>query len=233
VNIEAREVFQRMSQDELENLILHLGRYALKVCCKYRWRSGNPMELPKGETSDSIVSKAIKMVLDGSERRWDPKKHPDVTKYLMDTLDSLINHLANCSENKLVKYESDCVGNDEKHWHTGGPERGPTTDWLVRQETPESILLRKEDQALEDLALSMLVDSCKNDPVLLRVIESMQKGQDKPAEISHSTGIQVEEIYNAIKRLDRKAALVRRRMQSKAIDGRGETAKRLGRRSSS
>lgn len=233
MNIEAREVFHRMSEDELENLILHLGRYALRVCREYRWRSGNPMELPRGETYDSIVSKAIKMVLDGSERHWDPKKHPDVTKYLMDTLDSLVNHLANCSDNKLVKYESDCVGNDEKQWHTGGSERDPTTDWLVPQQTPESILLRKEDQTLGDLALRMLVDSCKNDPVLLRVIDAMQMGQDKPAEISLSTGIQIEEIYNAIKRLHRKAALVRRRMQSNAIDGRGETAKGLSRRSSS
>jgi hypothetical protein len=65
---------------------------------------------------------------------------------------------------------------------------------------------------LEDRALGLLLDECSDDPVLMAVLEAMMDGYDKPAEISEHKGIPVKDVYNAIKKLDRRLEIVRKRM---------------------
>lgn len=96
-------------------MIKELGLYASSVSRNLRWRTENSEELPGGETPGSIVSKAIKLVLQGTleepskgsppfkagVRRWDPQKHPDLKKYLMDVIDSLLSNLVKSRENRI------------------------------------------------------------------------------------------------------------------------------------
>src|SRR5882762_1413608 len=97
---EAREALTRMSEDELTDMILQLGRYALRESNRLRWRTGDSVELPGGETVDSIVSLALEKTLSG-ERQWNPETHPKLQEYLMDVIDSLLNHLATGRDNSL------------------------------------------------------------------------------------------------------------------------------------
>src|SRR5262245_15828179 len=95
---EVREAFARMSESELTEMILRLGRYTLRESNRLQWRTGDSVELPGGETIDSIVSLALEKTLSG-ERRWDPQSHPNLIEFLMDVIDSLLYHLATGKEN--------------------------------------------------------------------------------------------------------------------------------------
>ena len=82
-----------MSEAELGNLIKELGRYALSVSrSKPRWRTDDPVNLPRGESVDSIVSLAFEKLLTG-ERVWNPEKEPELKSYLMGVIDSLVESL--------------------------------------------------------------------------------------------------------------------------------------------
>lgn len=101
MNIKGYEALCRISNDEWHSIALDLTRHTLSVSRRLRWRTRNARELPGGETVDSIPSKAIEKVFLG-ERDCDPENEPDITKYLMGVIDSLLNHLAESQENTLM-----------------------------------------------------------------------------------------------------------------------------------
>lgn len=223
---DAREALSRLSGEEWAKLIKELGRYALSVSRRLRWRTGSPYELPGGETVDSVVSKAIKMVLAGAYeyagesgrpvpgvRRWNPQKDPDLKKYLMNVIRSVLNHLATGDENTKFKAVPEEGTAGRGRWESGSCERTPDTQWLARQgRNPEEILLEEEATALNDRALEMLVKEAGDDPALTKVIRAMLDGHGSPAEIAVAANMTAREVYSAMKRLDRKAAAVRRRI---------------------
>jgi hypothetical protein len=165
-------------------MIKELGRYASSVSRPLRWRTGNPKELPGGETDESIVSKAIQLVLKGAleessgvksspkagSRRWDPQKQPNLQKYLMDVIDSLLNHLAHSPDNKIfTRIPDKGLGK----WEAGLKPRTADTEWLVRtSRSPEELLLQREKAELEDRALDMLEEEAAGDKVLSKVIKA-------------------------------------------------------------
>jgi hypothetical protein len=215
-----------MSDEEWARLIKELGRYALSISRRLRWRTGNSYELPGGETVDSIVSKAIQMVLAGAfecagvdnhplpgVRRWNPQKDQDLKKYLMNVIRSVLNHLATGDENRKFRPAPEEGSQDGCQWESGRSDRTPDTEWLARQgRTPEEILLDEEAVALNDRALEMLVEEAGDDPALTKVIRAMRDGRVNPAEIAKAASMTASEVYSAMKRLDRKAAAVRRRI---------------------
>jgi hypothetical protein len=220
-------------------MITDLGVYASNVSRSLRWRTENPDELPGGETPKSIVSKAIQLVLKGAleessedasskagSRRWDPQKHSELKKYLMDVIDSLLNHLANSSENKIfTKIPDKGIGK----WEAGVKPRTADTEWLARtSRSPEQLLLQREKAELEDRALDMLEAEVAGDKVLSKVIRAMREseGRAEAPDIAKATGIPIRDVYNANKRLDRKAGEIFRKLGGM----RTETAKRRARR---
>src|SRR5215468_2663660 len=98
---QARDLLERMTDDEMEKMILGLGCYASKIRNEYRWRTMDKDALPKGETVESVVSLALERVLTG-ERRWNPAQQPDFMKFMRDVIDSLMNHLARSKDNTLL-----------------------------------------------------------------------------------------------------------------------------------
>lgn len=223
---QAAEALRRVTPGEWVLLIKVLTRYAVNRSRRLGWRTENSDELPGGETPASVVSKAITMVLRGAAeerpeeregvragvRRWEPRKDPDLKKYLMDVVKSVLNHLAESEENGL--FQRPPAGEQARAWE----ERlnRPTADraWLARGgETPEEILLRKETARLRARALRMLQDEVSGDAVLSRVVASMLAGHRDAADISEDTGLPVTQVYNASKRLDRKAAAVRLKLR--------------------
>ena len=171
---------------------------------------------------DSIVSKAIEKLYTG-ERDWDPEKQPNLERYLQRVIHSLLNHLATSDENVIVTAAPEPASKDAPNWETGSPKRDPATDWLVHPaRSSEALLAKKEQTALEDRALELLLDESSEDPVLLAVLEAMMDGYATPAEISAAKGIEVKQVYNAVKRLDRKLEAVRNQIaleQSGSADG--------------
>lgn len=217
---DASDLIEQMSEEEFDKMVLHLGRYAMQVSHIYKWRTGNSYDLPGGHTVNSIVMLAIEKAWLG-ERRWDKEKQPDFKKYLMDVIDSLLNHLANSKDNEMLTTEPEPGTKDEPDWHTGSPKRNSGVDWLVRRTaTPEEELLEKEASELEeqakDRAIEMLLEESRDDEELTYVIQAKLDGYDKAGEIAEVTGIDVQDVYNIMKRLNRKVAVVRRRLKDAA-----------------
>ena len=220
MSTDAGDLIGRMSKEEFDRLVLHLGNYALRESKRYYWRTGDSVELPGGETVESIVYLAIEKTITG-ERNWDSQKDPDFKKYLMDVIDSLLNHLATGKENTMLTAVPEVGSDDRKDWETGAAKRTAEADWLARQTaTPEEELLEKEaaerDGQLRDRAIGALLESSKDDKELTFVIEAMLDGYDKPGEIANVTGIDIRDVYNVMKRLNRKIAVIRKQLREAA-----------------
>jgi hypothetical protein len=208
----ARDLLERTPNAELEKMILELGCYALKVRNEYRWRTRDREALPKGETVKSVVSLALERVLAG-ERRWNPGRQPDFTKFMRDVIDSLINHLARSRDNALLTTLPDEGGEDEISWRAESDKARPGAEWLARSaSTPEQALLDEESQEREDKAIRILLEECVADQTLTKIVGAMLEGCDHCGEIADTVGIEVREVYNAMKRLDRRVASVSRRL---------------------
>jgi hypothetical protein len=210
---EARAALAQLSDDALQTLILELGRYALSVSSRLSWRTGNAVDLPRGETVDSIVSKALTKVLTG-ERRWNPQTAPDLQKYLMGVIDSLLSHLAQHQDNTMLRAvpRRDARPNDGSEALLR-PTPGATA-WHQEPQDPESVLLQHEQTAYEDRVLQHLLDVSQDDPLVTQIIQAMWDGHDKPSEVATALGLPVSDVYNAIKRLDRKMMRVRQNIQA-------------------
>ena len=197
-----------MPEAELGNMIKELGRYALSVSrSKPRWRTDDPVNLPRGESVDSIVSLAFEKVLTG-ERAWNPAKEPELKSYLMGVIDSLLSHLSRHKDNTAVTAMPET---------TTQVDRGATVDWQAQPfANPETALLVQEQKRDEAQAVQMLLDTSQDDPVVVQIIRAMQAGHAKAGEIAEVLGIAVTEVYNAMKRLDRK--IVRTREQLHVAD---------------
>ena len=71
MKMETLNAISEISDEEWQQIILDLGWYAVSVSRRLRWRTKNPIDLPRGETVDSIVSKALEKLFSG-DREWDP-----------------------------------------------------------------------------------------------------------------------------------------------------------------
>jgi hypothetical protein len=208
----ARDLLERTPEDELDRMILELGFYALKVRNEYHWRTKDREALPKGETIKSIVSLALERVLSG-ERRWNPAQQPDFMKFMRDVIDSLINHLARSKDNALLTTLPEEGFQDEICWRPEPDDARPGAEWLARSEaTPEQALIDEESEEQKNKAIRILLDECVGDHTLSKVVGAMLGGCDHCGEIAAAVGIEVREVYNAMKRLDRRVASVSRRL---------------------
>jgi hypothetical protein len=208
----ARDLLERTPDDELEKMILELGCYALRVRNEYRWRTRDREALPKGETVKSVVSLAVEKVLTG-ERRWNPAQQPDFMKFMRDVIDSLIYHLARSKDNALLTSLPEEGGQDEMGWRAESDRAKPGAEWLARNEaTPEQALLDEESEEQKNKAIRILLEECVADQTLTKIVGAMMGGCDHCGEIAAAVGIEVKEVYNAMKRLDRRVASVNRRM---------------------
>jgi hypothetical protein len=170
------------------------------------------------------VSQAIEKVLSG-ERKWDPDSKPDMVKYLMDVIDSLLSHHATGADNRLLVRSKkhgrgpEQMGADEPDIEGDMPQPAEqfaeeSTEWMARPvPNPEQRFIEAEQQMQSEKAMSILVQGCASDPVLHRMLPLIQEGVSRPAEIAAKLAIPVGSVYNANKRLDRKLADVAARVR--------------------
>lgn len=222
MNPRTYEALAKISSGDWERINLDLTRYALSVSRHLRWRTANTMELPGGETVDSVVSKALEKLFSG-EREWNPEKDPDLGRYLRNVIDSLLNHLAVSHDNVKVTRRPEKDSSDAKDWESGSLKRDPSSDWLAPvSRTPEAMALAREQAQIEDRALDLLLDSCKEDQMVMTVLEANMDGIDAPSEIATAKNLSVKDVYKAVKRMDRKLEALRKRLHDEsAASGRG------------
>lgn len=208
MNEQAQQFFNDITDQEWARLIKELTFYTSKISQRLRWRTKNVENLPGGETTTSIVSKALAMVLSG-KRNWDPQKDPDLKKYLQSVIKSLLNHLVTSKENTMFSVIPEIAADSELEWEPDLTKCTQDNQWLARQpRSPEEELIEKEIEKQENQALDLLKKACTEDKILSQVLQAMIDGCENPAEIAQTTGLSIKEVYNATKRLDRKVAIV-------------------------
>lgn len=217
---DAQKLLARMSSQEQEHLILRLGRYSERESKglgeRLNWRTGNSKELPKGETDGSIVSKAFELVLSG-KRKWNPQNDPDFAKYMMDVIDSLLSHLADSLDNRMLQVPPEAGDAKEAAWHGASRKHERThersADWMAQTAlSPEQNLIEKEREAAEKRALTLLEKSIRGEDELVAIVEAIREGCAQNGEIAKRTGIDIRAVENAKKRLDRRIASVNQQM---------------------
>lgn len=84
--------------------------YTDRAVSQLHWRNGK-FDLPDGEQIEDIVQSSIADIFSGT-RNWNPSEHPDLTKFLMDVIDSKVSHLL--SSKKHIAREYSVLDNEKK-----------------------------------------------------------------------------------------------------------------------
>ncbi|HXT68108.1 MAG TPA: hypothetical protein VN700_00015 [Vicinamibacterales bacterium] len=186
-----QDVVSRLSDGEWHRLIVQLGRYAVQKSRRFYWRTGSGGELPDGEVTQSIVSKAIVLWLDG-RRRWNRAEYGDLESFLMGVIDSLLSHAAGGADNRHIRPHE------------------PGADYVQGSPTPESALLAHERATEADAILGEITRQSHGDTVVIEIIDAIRKGAATRREIAAATRRTVDVIDNGLKRLRRTGTSVAR-----------------------
>lgn len=205
---DAQRYVKTLSDEELNKLILTLGNYAVKTSKNLRWRSGNPFDLPKGEGVESMVSLAFALALEG-KRKWNPEANPEFAGFLMDIIDSRLSHLATSHDNVLLRDPPPDVDFESLNpvlvTNRRTSRREQSADWLSKKpRTPEEELFDSEAVQLEKKALRALEEAIHGDSELVSIYGAIKKGCDSDKEIAQSTGLEIEKVRTAKKRMGRR-----------------------------
>lgn len=184
---DVQQVIDLVSDRDWETLILQLGRYALQKGRRFYWRTGRAGELPRGEVTESLVSKALLLWMSG-RRRWNREEYADLRGFLQGVIDSLLSHSATGSDNRTVT-------------------SGEAPVQRVRM-TPESELLEKERASEMEQMLAEIVRRSQSDIVALDIIDAIHNGATTRRDIVMVTGRSARDIDNGLKRLRRVGAAI-------------------------
>jgi hypothetical protein len=194
---DVREVIDRTSDREWHSLILYLGRYALQKSRRFYWRTGSAGELPYGEVTESLVSKALVLWMTG-RRRWNREEYADLRGFLEGVIDSLLSHSAAGYDNRGDAFGHSAVS--------------------AARTTPESDLLEKERTSEMDRTLAEIIRHSQHDIVVLDIIGAIQNGAATRRDIVKVTGRSAADIDNGLKRLRRVGATVARQRKSESYE---------------
>jgi hypothetical protein len=184
---EIRRTVESLSDTDWQSLILQLGRYALFKSRRFYWRTGSSGQLPDGEMTESIVSKAFCLWLSG-RRRWNRGEYSDLESFLKAVIDSLLSHSAGSYDNRRIE-------SAESPSH-------------VSKGTPESSILEQERLREADETLEEIIRRSQDDAIVLEIIDAIRSGAVTRREIVRVTGETTETIDNGFKRLRRIGAQV-------------------------
>jgi hypothetical protein len=173
--------------------------YTEKRITRMFWRGllGGP--LPGGIESHDIVMKAIEQALSG-ERQWMINARIDY--FLFGAIKSVLNHLANSSENR-----STCL----------------ITDEMVESASAHVVNSDIAAGVRRDPSVKAFFESLKGDPLVHDVASFiLYYGVDKPEDLAHRIKRNVLEINNAKRRLKRKIMEWSRSAQQNVAESRGQ-----------
>lgn len=167
----------------------------------YRWSRGTTEILPKGHTLKDVVQKVIIKTIN-RDRKWDPDKG-DLVPWLLDQVKSELDALAKSASHK---YEGPIVENDPG---TSDDNAYQVQYELVERQTPETILLEKEERLEREQQAKRKVDSIfqaiEDDAELEELVNAMMEGHGpKPRFLAEALNVEVEDIYKRRKRLLRR-----------------------------
>lgn len=170
---------KKLEKADWSRLTLELANYVNYKMKHYFWRTGRGGLLPKGKSCEDIVHETFEKLLSES-RTWNEKTFPDLPSTLKGMAHSILSNLSQHSDNKRIS--SDDVES--------------ATDIL-----PETSLLDAERSDAIMRAFDQLISDVHGDTDLERVAQSIKNEQVKAAEIAAATGIDIQKVYQAKRRV--------------------------------
>jgi hypothetical protein len=187
------ERLRLLRQQDWERMTMVLLKYAAQRLCD--------LGIPpvggsiRGVGIEDLVHDAIEAVWSG-RRSWDHEKVPLVT-FLKNVVSSSISNLFDLSEVKEVD-----------PWPQEGAEEDPGEDVMMRKhadpahdharhlperpKTPEETLAEREEvERLDDL----FMEAAGDDDELIRYLDTLDRGIEKPSLIAREWGVKPEVIY--------------------------------------
>lgn len=187
------DVLRRFDEHPWEETVPRLLHHARSRIQRLRWLGEKNGQPPRGVEPTDVVQTVIEKVLAGT-RKWNPDKHPDLLRYLLDVVDSEVSNLVTLSENVKTQRlgESDVAGTGR------GQDPGDLGD--ARPTPAERELEREAQRHGDDFAMEFWA-SLAGEPDLQEVVEAIIDDVAKPAEIAARVGVRPDEIYARRKRL--------------------------------
>ncbi len=208
------EVLERLESADWKNIIVQLTRYAAWHASWYKWKTGDPGQLPRGMTPQDIAINAIKKVWDRT-RAWDPEKYPDLLVHLQWIVDSDLNHLFDSKEhlttNRIIESEEE--ESPELTYNNLIHSSSPPLSETIHNRTPEERLIIREEEEREERAKKELYALVKGDEDLELLLMCFEEGMDKPEQIAAAMGCDVAKVYNLKRKLSRKASAIMKIME--------------------
>ena len=180
------KVVALLEEQDWPRIIKRLTAYAQNRIRSLYTRLGEDL-LPGGQEAKDLAFGAITDVYTG-KRSWDPERHPDLTKFLMDVVKSKSGSLVRRKEHTARVFPKEVDGEEGEPIETRIQEAGPDAE--------EQIILREQVQAVWDCA--------KGDDDLELVFLELYEGK-KSAEIAKDLGLSVEVVYRLVEKLRRRA----------------------------
>lgn len=181
-----QETLERLQKQDWPTIILQLKAYAIKRVSRLNWRRGREA-LPEGKQSHDLAMGAITQAfgIEGN-RKWDYEKHPDLLKYLMDTVDSLVSNLVRSSEHKSAAKSS--VNEFNKY---GDPIH-------------KDIVIPDHEHKIDNEILVNEIRECtKGEDDLEIIFQCLLEGM-KSREIADEYGLSISQVYQLTRKLIRR-----------------------------
>lgn len=193
-----------LKQKDWETILPGLLYYAHSLCRKYYWL-GNRHLSPQDLVQEAIA-RAFGCGKDGGYRNWNKERCPDLSVFLKSTIKSIVNHKIE----HLRKFPHDSI---EKHGERVDESPIDEDDTRLAKsmlsgisgESPEEILLSSENTRMLSERVNKLKSLAEDDEEIGFVIMCFEEGISTPREIAETTGYNIHNVYNIIKRIKRKA----------------------------
>jgi DNA-directed RNA polymerase specialized sigma24 family protein len=189
--------------------IPQLAFHAERKMDRLRWRNSWNGSPPGGAEALDIVQEVILKVFAG-ERRWSPEKHPDLFLWLRDQIDSVISSLVLSGENRK--------------FITPTPGAEDSTFERIDGDTPESILIKQQEEDESETILLELLELLQSDPDLQRLVTTIIESQDgvpKRSDLAASLGITPKELDAWRKRLFRRVEEYKKGKSARMLEMKG------------
>ncbi|KAB2878976.1 hypothetical protein F9K33_10910 [bacterium] len=174
------EKLAKLKQQDWDTILSKLTLHAAGKLHRLKW---NKSRVPAGLKPDDIACEAITAVWTG-DRAWDFEGKPDILIHLKSVVNSLISHLVESQDHK----RQDDI------------ERDAEQDETIFDPPDQSMPTPYDELVAKDIfeKLWTMVKSDEDAELVLCCIES---GISKPADIKVETGMSIEQIYKAKKKI--------------------------------
>lgn len=180
-----------LSDDRWDELLERSTRHASCKLAKLTWRGVRRGSAPGGIEAPDLAATALELVILG-KRSWDRAAYPDFEVFLRGVVDSLISNLVRSLENRRTRR----IGHPDPAEESSDPE-----GFAGREPGPVELLVSREDQ---EAFRAAVIKALEGDGEAFQVLECLEAGITKPAEIAAYLGLPVSEINNTQRRLRRK-----------------------------